>query len=799
MGQSLRKFFSYILLISFNLIVIATIGVIYLFYINSKDLPSYEQLEVYQPPIVTRFYSADGKLLEEYAKEHRLFLPISDIPELVKHAFIAAEDKNFYSHVGIDFMGILRAAIKNIISNAQGKKSLVGGSTITQQVVKNFLLTNEKSINRKIKEAILSYRITQVFSKDKILELYLNEIFLGSRSYGVASAAINYFNKSLNELNLEEAAFLAALPQAPSYYNPHKNLDRALNRRNWVIERMYEEEFLTKEDALKAIVQPIKLYNRDKEEVVKADFFAEAVRQNIAEIYGDKSLYESGLMVRTSLNPKLQQYAESALRNGLINYDQRHGYRGAIVKIKPGENWAKKLLEMKSNGVDISPWRYAAIINIIGDSSVKIGFDDGSFANLNLQGSKWALAGRSLGKVFAIGNVITVDLDNSLKQTPKVNGALVAMDPSTGRVLALIGGYSFDNSKFNRATQAFRQPGSAFKSFVYLAGLENNITPSTIFEDSPIALEQGPGLPLWKPKNFYNDFLGPITFRRGLELSRNPITVRVAQAIGIQKVAEIAKRFGINNNPPPYYSMVLGSMETTLLRLTNAYAIIANGGRKVVPSLIDKVQDRNGKLIYSGDKRVCIDCSSTDGNIPYIQEDNSYVVDSRSAYQLISLLEGVVAHAKSSAPLREMGRTIAGKTGTSNEAKDTWFVGFTADLVVGVFVGFDEPKSLGSRESGAMVAQPIFVEFMKKALASQADKPFKMPDGLKLVKVDYLTGVPTTSRIGSIYEVFKRANYKEPDLNLTKVEVDTAPEPEQIEETDLNQLNLDESQDEGIY
>jgi len=793
----LRNFFKYIFWICFNLGIIATIGIIYLFFINSKDLPSYEQLETYQPPIVTRFYSTDGKLLEEYAKEHRLFLPINDIPDLVKHAFISAEDKHFYSHPGIDFTGILRAAIKNIISSSQGKRSLVGGSTITQQVVKNFLLTNEKSINRKIKEAILSFRITKALSKDKILELYLNEIFLGSRSYGVASAALNYFNKSLNELNLEEAAFLAALPQAPSYYNPHKNLERALHRRNWVIERMYEDGFLVKEDALKAVAQPITLFNRDKADVAKADFFAEAVRQNIAEIYGDKSLYEAGLMVRTSLNPKLQQIGDTALRNGIVAYDQRHGYRGAIVKIKIGEDWQKKLTELSLNGVDINPWKYASILQV-NDVVVKIGFADGTSVNLNIKGSKWALEGKKLTKVLTAGDVIVVDIDNSLKQIPKVNGALVAMDPHTGRVLTLVGGYSFDNSKFNRATQAFRQPGSSFKSFVYLAALENNLTPTSIFEDSPIALEQGPGLPLWKPKNFYNDFLGPMTLRRGLELSRNPITVRVAQAIGIQKVAEIAKRFGITHNPQPYYSMVLGAMETTLLRITNAYAIIANGGHKITPTLIDKVQDRNGKLIYSGDQRNCINCSSNNEMIPYIQENNLYVTDPRSAYQLVSLLEGVVAHAKSSAPLRDMGRTIAGKTGTSNEAKDTWFIGFTADLVVGVFIGYDEPKSLGKRESGAMVAQPVFVEFMNKALKDQPDKPFKMPDGLKLVKIDYLTGKPTTSQTGSIYEVFKRTNYKEP-TEIKKAEVDTSPEPEQKESPDLNQFNLDEIQDEGIY
>ncbi len=776
------------------MILLGSIGIIYLFYNNSQDLPSYKQLEEYHPPIVTRFYSADGKLLEEYAKEHRLFLPSNDIPKLVKNAFIAAEDKHFYTNHGIDLVGITRAALKNIISSTQGKRSLVGGSTITQQVVKNFLLTKEKSLSRKIKEAILAYRITQALPKDKILELYLNEIFLGAKSYGVASAALNYFNKSLNELNLEEASFLAALPQAPSYYNPYKHLDRALHRRNWVIERMYEDGYITKNQALAAIKQPIKLINRDKEEVAKADFFAEEVRQNISHLYGEKSLYEDGLMVRTSLNPTYQKIAENSLRKGLIAYDQRHGYRGPVLKAK--EQWKEKLRELSANQDSIKPWQYAAITEI-ADNKIKITFASNIAAKLNIQESRWAFASLRPNKAFSLGDIIIVDDKNRIKQIPKVNGAIVVMDPHTGRVLSLVGGYSFDTSKFNRATQAFRQPGSSFKSFVYLAALENNIEPNAIFEDSPLEMEQGPGLPVWKPKNFYNDFLGPLTLRRGLELTRNPITVRIAQAVGINKIAEIAKRFGINHNPPPYYSMVLGAMETTLLRITNAYAIIANGGHKIKPSLIDKIQDRNGKLIYSNDPRKCINCNAFD-IVPYIQNTNEYVTDPRSAYQLLSILEGVVQHAKTAAPLREMNRTLAGKTGTSNDAKDTWFIGFSPDLVVGVFVGHDEPKGLGSRESGAMVAQPIFVDFMKAALLDQPDKPFRMPEGLKLVKIDYLTGEQTTSNKGSIYEVFKRKNYKDNNIRISEVEAEPEPQNEP-EITDLNQMNLEEMQDEGIY
>lgn len=797
----MRKFYIWCFWLIVNLMILGVIGVGYLFYTNSKDLPSYSQLENYQPPIVTRFYSADGKLLEEYAKEHRVFLPIESIPPMVSNAFIAAEDQNFYTHPGIDFTGILRAVIKNILAMSQGKKNLVGGSTITQQVVKNFLLTNEKSLNRKIKEAILSFRITNAMPKSKILELYLNEIFLGARSYGVASAALNYFNKSVNELNLQEAAFLASLPQAPSHYNPNKNMERVLSRRNWVIERMYDEGFVTKEEALAAIAEPIKLINRDREEVAKADFFAEEVRRTIAKMYGDQSLYEGGLVVKTSLNPKLEKMAEKSLRNGLVNYDQKYGYRGAITNIDL-KDWQKTLPSINPANMNIAPWRYAVVLNVT-DQAAKIGLADGKEGTLNLAASSWALRNKKLASLYKPGDVIIVDDKNAIKQIPRINGAIVVMDPHTGRVLAMVGGYSFDTSKFNRATQAYRQPGSSFKPFVYLAALENGLTPSSVFDDSPIALSQGPGMPLWKPKNFYHDFLGPLTLRRGLELSRNTITVRIAQEVGIQKIVEIAKRFGINKDPEPYYSMVLGAVETTVLQLTNAYSVIANGGRKVVPSLIDKIQDRNGKLIYSNDNRECVDCSGAEASVvPYIKNNNPYVTDPRSAYQLTSILEGVVQHTKNGAPIRKLDRTIAGKTGTSNGPKDTWFIGYTPDLVVGVFVGYDDAKPMGKSESGALVAQPIFVEFMKDALADQPDKSFIMPDGLKLVRVDYMTGQPSMKYGGTIYEVFKRKNFHETNIANAVIEpVVDVPENEMHapEAEDKSNFSLDEMQDDGIY
>ncbi|MCT4634702.1 MAG: penicillin-binding protein 1A [Rickettsiales bacterium] len=798
----MRKFIIWCFWIAVNFGIIGIIAVGYLFYINSQDLPSYEQLEKYEPPIVTRFYATDGKLLEEYAKEHRIFLPINSIPPTLRQAFISAEDQNFYSHPGVDFMGILRAAIKNAIAMAQGRKELVGGSTITQQVVKNFLLTNEKSINRKIKEAILAFRISKALSKDKILELYLNEIFLGSRSYGVASAALNYFNKSVNELSIEESALLASLPQAPSRYNPRTHMEEVLDRRNWVIKRMYDEDYISEDEAREALSKPITLANRDRDEVATADFFAETVRQKIAQMYGKESLYEGGLMVRTSLDPKLEKIAEKALRNGLIRYDQKYGYRGAIARIDIKENWAKKLASINPAKMDIKPWRYAVILKLT-ETSAKVGFANGKKGSINIALSKWALKGRKLTSMFKPGDVITLDDKNAIQQIPRINGSLVAMDPHTGRVLALVGGYSFDNSKFNRATQAFRQPGSSFKPFVYLAALEAGFTPSSIFLDTPIEMEQGPGLPLWKPQNFYHDFLGPLTLRRGLELSRNTITVRIAEAVGIGNIVEIAKRFGINKDPQPYYSMALGALETTVLQLTNAYAVIANGGRKVTPTLIDKIQDRHGKLIFSNDKRICVDCNEINGTIPFIQNNNPYVTDPRSAYQLTSILEGVVLHTRTGLPIRQLGRTIAGKTGTSNGPKDTWFIGFTPDLVVGVFVGYDNATKMGTKESGATAAQPIFVEFMKEALADQADKSFKIPDGIKLVRTDYMSGEPSMKYGGTIYEAFKRKNYQSP-IEIQKAVVDDSSlaieEPQKKDDDDEPEVfSLDEIQDDGIY
>jgi len=750
-----------------NLTIIGIVVVSYFVYINIQDLPDYKQLAQYEPPIVTRFYSADGKLLEEYAKEHRLFVPINAIPAQLQHAFIAAEDKNFYDHSGIDFTGISRALIQNIINMSQNKKNLVGGSTITQQVVKNFLLTNEKTLSRKIKEAVLSFRITNVYTKDKILELYLNQIYLGSGAYGVASASLIYFNKSINELSVEESALLAALPKAPNTFSPRNFYDKALSRRNWVIERMYEEGYITFETAENAKKTPIKLERKSSSQTVKADFFAEAVRRRVAEQYGPTVLYEGGLYIRTTLDPKLQIIAEDAFRTGLMQYDRRHGYRGAIAKLESLENWKEELKKIEISHA-LGKMEYAVIL-AVGTAKLEIGTrsQDSIITKAELT---WALGSKkNLADRFKQGEIILVEkLDNNyaLRQIPKANGGLVVMDPHLGRVLAMVGGFDFITSKYNRVDQAMRQPGSSFKPFVYLAGLENGLTPSDLINDAPIALSQGPGLPLWRPRNYYRDFLGPTTLRRGLELSRNTMTVNLTQMIGIGKVVEIAKRFSINKDPKPMYSMVLGSMETTLLNMTTAYATIVNGGKKLTPSLIEKIQDRNGKIIYVHDTRKCEGCVLTTSNyyvppshdeeyVPTIVENRESVTDEQSAYQLISILEGAVEHTVSARNVRNIGKTLGGKTGTTNDNKDAWYVGFSPDLVVGTYIGFDEPKSLGDKEPGAIAAQPIFVEFMKQALKDAVDVPFRIPPGIKLVKVNYETGKPSMSKNGTIYEAFK--------------------------------------------
>ncbi|MEZ5814661.1 MAG: penicillin-binding protein 1A [Alphaproteobacteria bacterium] len=739
------------------------------------DLPDYKQLKTYQPPIVTRLYAGDGRLMAEFAAEKRIFMPIEKMPEMLKNAFIAAEDKNFYTHQGVDLTAIMRAAYVYAQHLAGKDVNVIGGSTITQQVVKNFLLTNERKFERKIREAILAGRIERAMTKDQILELYLNEIFLGYRAYGVAAAALQYFNKSLDELSIAEMAYLAGLPKAPNNYHPVRYHDRALKQRNEVIRRMENNGFITKSQADLARLAPLEVIERDEDRRVDAPYFAEEVRRQLSKRYGEESLYEGGLAVRTSVNPKLQSIAREALHEGLTAYDRRHGYRGPLKTFTSTAEWKTALETFEKPAGILDDWRIAMVLDA-GSARAEIGLENGEKGYIPLEGLKWARKslneGYALGpeitaasSVVSKGDIVAVSLaqgqknNYKLEQIPEVQGALIAMDPHTGRILAMQGGwsYSYGASEFNRATQARRQPGSAFKPFVYLAALENGFTPATLVLDAPFVIEDRPGN-FWSPTNYSNEYYGPTPIRIGVEKSRNLMTVRLADYLGMDKIAKIAKDFGIDDNMPPLLANSLGAGETTLLKMVSAYGEIVNGGKKITPSFIDRIQDRRGETIFRHDERECRNCGSLirwEGqeapNPPDIREQ---LVDERYAYQMVSIMEGVVQRG-TGVRLKELDRPLAGKTGTTNESKDTWFIGFSPDLVVGVYIGFDEPRSLGKRETGSSVALPAFKTFMKAALKDEPILPFRMPNGIRNVQINAATGA--RAQIGDekvIWEAF---------------------------------------------
>lgn len=760
------------------------------FYYYSHDLPDPGKLSKYEPPIVTRLYAQDGRLLAEYAKEHRLYVPLEAVPRRLIDAFLSAEDKNFYQHSGIDFMSLVRAALTNL-NNISENKALVGGSTITQQVVKNFLLSNEKSIERKVKEAILSFRISRIYSKDRILELYLNEIYLGLRSYGVGAAAMNYFNKSLDELTIAESAYLAALPKGPSNYHPLRHYDRAKERRDWVLERMREDGRITQEEADIAMASPITVHDRAKSEVAHADFFAEAVRRQLADMYGSQVLYEGGLFVKTTVDPPMQEYADEALRHALTEYDRRHGYRGPVATLESFDDWRKKVKEMEAT-TPLYGRQQLAIVNKLAGDRAEIITVEGVEGFIPLAEMKWARRyvsnyerGPEVTKPADIlyrGDVVIVEpvspeeldkdagqQDYRLLQVPTVNGALVAIDPHTGRVLAMSGGYSALDSEFNRAIQAQRQPGSAFKPFVYLAGLEQGLTPATLVLDAPITIPQGPGLPDWTPQNYSGDYLGNVTMRIGLEKSRNAMTVYLASMLGIKAIKEVSRRFGIYDDMPPHYSAVLGARETTLLNLVNAYAMIVNGGKRIAPSLIERIDDRYGKIIFRRDQRPCEGCQATEQDKkdlqrvpPMIPDNRETVVDEATAYQMVHMLRGVVERGTATRA-NSLNMPLGGKTGTTNDSRDAWFIGFSPDLVVGLYVGFDQPQPLGNKETGSSVALPGFIKFMEMAKKDKPSRPFSVPPGIRMIKIDRWTGQMAyigadPSRI--IVEAFK--SYEQP-------------------------------------
>ncbi len=786
--------------------------VVAVFAYFSRDLPDHAQLADYNPAVVTRLYAADGKLLEEYSRQNRIFVPITAMPTRLKQAFLAAEDSNFYTHPGVDFFSVMRAISQNISHYMAGRNTLIGASTITQQVAKNMLLTNERTLTRKVKEAILAFRMSAAFSKDRILELYLNEIYLGAGSYGVAAAALNYFNKSIDELTAEEAAMLAALPKAPSTYDPRRNYDRALARRDWVLERMYEENFLTEEEMYVAMDEPINLHSRDVTATANAGFFAEEVRRGLADRYGQDVLYEGGLTVLTTLDPELQHIAQNALRDGLVSYDRRHGFHGPITTVST-EGWEERLQQMP-HPAGLGDWKLAVVLKI-GDQAVTIGVEDGSTGFITFKALKWAQQDTSgtwrkpryvlkKGDVIAVKRLEAKGNAFGVRQVPRVNGAIVAMDPHTGRVLAMVGGLTYKSSQFNRATQAKRQPGSAFKPFVYLAALENGFTPSSLINDEPIEFEMGEkrrkttrprmseaerllaeleeemGLEerkIWAPQNYSGDFYGPTTLRTGLEKSRNVMTVHLGLALGIDKVMEVARRFAISENPQRNMATVLGAAEVTLLDVVAAYAALVNGGKKVEPAFIERTQDRNGKTIYRRDARECDNCiffdegAITTYNPPLLLDTREQLTDRRTAYQMVSMLEGVVQRG-TGVRAHVIGKPLAGKTGTTNSSKDAWFIGFSPDLVVGVYVGFDHPRPLGEKETGASVALPVFVNFMEEALKDTPAIPFRIPPGIKLVRIDKKTGfLPSgeTPRREVILEAFKSGT--EPQISVARDDV----------------------------
>jgi penicillin-binding protein 1A len=742
-----------LIIVIFTLFLLFSFSTLWYF---STDLPDYKILSNYKPPMSSRVHSGDGQLIAEYALQKRLFIPYDSIPKKVINSFLSAEDKNFFSHPGIDAKSITRAIIKNI-KNFLSERRLECASTITQQVSKNFLLTSEISLKRKIKEAILAFRIERAYSKERIMELYLNQIYLGQGTYGIAAASLEYFDKAVSELNYEETALLAALPKAPSKYNPYKSMKRAKIRRDFVLKNLYENSYINQEEYKLFQTKPIITKKRKIKLIEEANFYSEEVRRKVSDIYGYSALYKGGLSIRTPLNSEYQIHLLTSLREGLEEYDKRHGWRGPITNLKE-KDWEKNIEEII---LDKSlNWKVAKVINInnlileIEIENKEIGFIE--FKNIN-----WTRA-KNFKDILDLNDIIYVKKIKgakwNLKQLPQINGGIVVMDPYTGRVLAMTGGFSFKLSEFNRATQARRQPGSAFKPIVYAAALENGFTPSSLILDAPFVMEQGEGLKTWKPENYGKKFYGPSTLRTGIEKSRNLMTVRVAQKVGFNEISKITNKFGIYKNVTELLSVSLGAAETTLIQLTNAYCSFVNGGKKVTPIFIDRIQDRRGKTIFNADKRKCLGCEEVSylkDDVPLIEDNREQIISPETAYQITSMLEGVIKRGTGKR-LRNLNLYLAGKTGTTNKNMDAWFVGYTSKLVIGVYVGFDEPRSLGKYETGAKAALPIFKKFVTKVVKKKDALPFKVPKNINLVIVDIETGLqPINSTKKTIYESFK--------------------------------------------
>ena len=755
----MSKFLKNILFISLSFILLMGILIFGVLWAYSNTIPDYKFLKNYKPPVSSKVYSGDGELVADFSKEKRIFVPYNSIPKNVINSFLSAEDKNFFSHPGVDAKGVLRALINNI-SNIISSKRLEGASTITQQVAKNFLLTNEVSINRKVKEAILAFRIERALSKQRILELYLNQIYLGSGAYGVAAASLEYFDKSIKDLNYAEAALLAALPKAPSKYNPYRNNELAKFRRDLVLKNLFENKHISLEAYNKFKFEKIKLNKIKKVFLEDAQYYIEDVRKNVIGTLTYDKVYKQGFNINTPIDLELQRIATKALRDGLVAYDKRKGWRGPLSNKNYSENWNNDL--KKYNLENSINWKLA-IVKKLNKFSAEIKTEDKHEGKIEFQDISWTK--KEFNELLNVGDIVYVkkidDKIYSLKQLPKINGGIVVMDPYTGRVLALSGGFSFKKSEFNRATQALRQPGSAFKPFVYALALENNYTPTSLILDAPIVLDQGEDLKMWKPENYGKKFYGPSTLRTGLEKSRNLMTVRIAQNLGIKKIVNFSKHLNIYDNPEELLSISLGSAETTLLKLTSAYSAFVNGGKLVNPILIDRIQDSEGKTIYNNSKRKCVNCdqiSYLGEDYPIIENNYKKAFSPQTAYQMTSILEGVVQRGTAK-KLRNLKLNIAGKTGTTNKNTDTWFIGFTSNLLIGVFVGSDSPIPLGRYETGSKTALPIFKEFVKKAVKKFEARPFKAVDGTVMMVVDPITGQKAKfSSKNTIIEVYKKEN-----------------------------------------
>ncbi len=777
----LKWFLSLIGFIFLTLFAIIS-GALWVFWTYGQELPDYSQLARYEPPVATRIHAGNGALLAEFATQKRVFVPTKAIPPILIAAFLSAEDKSFYQHVGVDPVALGRAVVTNVAALGTGRRP-IGASTITQQVAKNFLLTNELSIDRKIKEAILAIRMERAFSKDQILALYLNEIYLGAGSYGVAAAALNYFDKALDQLELHEVAYLAALPKAPSNYHPVRKIKAAISRRNWVLKQMAKNGFITENEAAETLLKPLDVRRQTGFDSASAPYFTEEVRRFLVKKFGTDALYGGGLSVMTTLDPTLQEKAERALREGLEALDRRQGWRGPLAKVDnslPIQQQLDKLTEK------LPKKRFAALVLNVDAGEARV-YVQGDAARIPFKLAKWAYPPRdaegtrpppltALDDALSVGDIVIVqrpeeapDLlsddfepqptDYALGQRPAVEGAIVALDPHTGRLLAMSGGYDYRVSEFNRASQANRQPGSAFKPFVYLAALDAGYAPTTRILDAPLVVDQGSGKPKWKPANYTKRFYGPSIMRVGIEKSRNLMTARLAMAIGMETIQDYALRFGIHENLPPYLSMSLGAGETTLVNLTAAYGQLVNGGKKISPSLVDRIQDRYGRTVMRHDDRTCSSCIVKEGwanqPVPTLEGGREHLTDPASAYQMISMLEGVISRG-TGRRMRESGLVLAGKTGTTNDNTNAWFIGFSPDLVAGVYIGYDVPRPLGKRETGSTAAVPIFHQFMKEALKNAPVIPFRRPGGITMVPVHAETGerISPSDKM-AVMEVFK--------------------------------------------